>query len=1168
MTRVLIGAALALVVLLGAALAAPSFIDWNQYRDQIAARVEEAVGRAVIIGGDVDFHLLPSPSLSATQVRIANPGGASMPALLQLGALDIKVAFAPLLRGDISVRSLVLQDPVFELEMLADGRSNWSVSSAGQRSRMSVGALARNDLTVDSIVVRNGSVTFRSVQSGTIERVTGINANVTARSLAGPYIADGTFSYRAVPARFAANTSAVADGRPVGLRVEATFADSEKVELRGTLSEPSGKGVFTGTLAVDGANLAATTERWRKAFQSTSTTPVFAVPFHLGAQASVALAEAGLNDIDLRAGNFIAQGALNATFGPQPRIDATFSASQLDVDAVLARIARERRPGLPRTAAAPFALPSATGTVELAVEALTYRGRLLRNVEVAAALADGAATISHAHGLLPGLSDLTAKGTLVAADGKPQFDGDVTATSDNLRDLLTWLGADVSGVPAEKLRTLQFQGKARLRPDLVQAYGFNLRFDTTVASGGAAYAFRARPAFSIDVDIDRFDLDAYLGSRLAALNMPLARLDTFDTDLRIRAGEITVEGEPAHGVVLDVGLLNGALTVRDVSVADFAGAKGKLGGIATGFATKPGGAGTVNIAGESVAAFARVLKIEVPGVDLSRLGAFTFNANLDGDRDRLRVDIGSRIADTDVLIQGNLALGDRPASDLVFQAAHANVANLFQMLGLGSGSRGRPLAMALNGTASGPVEKLNVALSGVLGGAEVSATGTVGVKPALAYKLEMAARHPDASAYVRDLGLRYQPRAEFGAAALRASIEGTARKIQVAAAQASLGDIEAKGTGSFDRSGAIPVLVAAVEANKLPIDRFFPPQPPQPRREWSSAPLPLAWARRADLAVDITAGTALWQDVSYQDVVLGIRSQGGVVNIGPARAKAFGGEVDATVTVGAGPAPMASVSLALTNIDLEVVPKMQWAVMPISGRATVRADVTSQGASERELVANAAGTLSVVVAEGMLRGVGLAETGEQLDRLKDVAELPDLLVAATNGGQTLFKTLELSARAADGVLGIESLAAQLEGANVTGGGTIDLPRRRAALDLSVALLQQPQAPAFTLELSGPWEQTRRLPRSRELQAYVARRLADRPLGTLVPTVAPRPEPPQAPIVPAPEPIATAPPPPAPPQPAPVAPAPAAPAPEAPPAAPLTPFEQQMRGFLQGLAPAP
>ena len=177
--------------------------------------------------------------------------------------------------------------------VLADGRPNWSVTASGQRSRVSVESLARTgDLKVDTLVVRNGTVTFRDAGAGTLERVTGLNATVTARSLSGPFLADGTFAYRGVPARFALNSSAVVEHRHVGLRLELTLADSDKVDLRGTLSEPSAKGVFTGTVAVDGTNLAAAAERWRKAFQSASVTPVFAVPFHLGAQTTLALAEA------------------------------------------------------------------------------------------------------------------------------------------------------------------------------------------------------------------------------------------------------------------------------------------------------------------------------------------------------------------------------------------------------------------------------------------------------------------------------------------------------------------------------------------------------------------------------------------------------------------------------------------------------------------------------------------------------------------------------------------------------------------------------------------------------------------------------------------------------------------------------------------------------------
>ena len=36
-----------------AVLVLPSFIDWNNYRDDIAAQIESATGRRVLIDGDV-----------------------------------------------------------------------------------------------------------------------------------------------------------------------------------------------------------------------------------------------------------------------------------------------------------------------------------------------------------------------------------------------------------------------------------------------------------------------------------------------------------------------------------------------------------------------------------------------------------------------------------------------------------------------------------------------------------------------------------------------------------------------------------------------------------------------------------------------------------------------------------------------------------------------------------------------------------------------------------------------------------------------------------------------------------------------------------------------------------------------------------------------------------
>ena len=61
-----------LAVLVAAVLIGPSFVDWNAYKGRIAGAVQDAIGRATEIDGDVSFAVLPAPALRVAGVRIAN----------------------------------------------------------------------------------------------------------------------------------------------------------------------------------------------------------------------------------------------------------------------------------------------------------------------------------------------------------------------------------------------------------------------------------------------------------------------------------------------------------------------------------------------------------------------------------------------------------------------------------------------------------------------------------------------------------------------------------------------------------------------------------------------------------------------------------------------------------------------------------------------------------------------------------------------------------------------------------------------------------------------------------------------------------------------------------------------------------------------------------------
>jgi AsmA protein len=131
--KLLFGILIVVVSIVAVALISPSLIDWNDYRDEIADQIREATGRDFVIDGDVDFQLLPAPTLSIGNSRLANLKGAVAPDMVRLKSFDMRIQFLPLLSRRIVIESMVLSDPVIELEVLADGRRNWRLAKGRRR---------------------------------------------------------------------------------------------------------------------------------------------------------------------------------------------------------------------------------------------------------------------------------------------------------------------------------------------------------------------------------------------------------------------------------------------------------------------------------------------------------------------------------------------------------------------------------------------------------------------------------------------------------------------------------------------------------------------------------------------------------------------------------------------------------------------------------------------------------------------------------------------------------------------------------------------------------------------------------------------------------------------------------------------------------------------------
>src|ERR1700761_4147452 len=118
--RLLIIAAGVVGMLIVALAIAPSFIDLNKYKPQIAAEVKKATGRDLVIDGPVSLSLLPLPEVSVTGGKFFNVAGAKNPNMVEVKSVTVRPSLLALLVGDIQVSEVTLVEPKIVLEINAE----------------------------------------------------------------------------------------------------------------------------------------------------------------------------------------------------------------------------------------------------------------------------------------------------------------------------------------------------------------------------------------------------------------------------------------------------------------------------------------------------------------------------------------------------------------------------------------------------------------------------------------------------------------------------------------------------------------------------------------------------------------------------------------------------------------------------------------------------------------------------------------------------------------------------------------------------------------------------------------------------------------------------------------------------------------------------------------
>ena len=184
-----VGGLIAVVLLVG--LAVSLFFDPNDYRDELAAQVQEQTGRELEIDGDLKLSIFPWLAVEVGPTRLSDAQGFGDKPFAEIQGARAGIRLLPLLSRRVEISELRLDGMRLRLITDKQGKTNWA-DLAGDDSEdasdaSSDGAGPGLDaLSIGSIVISDASLLWDDRQSGSSMELTDFNLSTGSVSLAEP----------------------------------------------------------------------------------------------------------------------------------------------------------------------------------------------------------------------------------------------------------------------------------------------------------------------------------------------------------------------------------------------------------------------------------------------------------------------------------------------------------------------------------------------------------------------------------------------------------------------------------------------------------------------------------------------------------------------------------------------------------------------------------------------------------------------------------------------------------------------------------------------------------------------------------------------------------------------------------------------------------------------
>lgn len=708
LARVFVAIGGLVVLLLTAALVVPHFVDWTSYRADFEREMSRVLGRDVTVEGDARARLLPFPSVTFTNVTVAGdePGEPAM----TIEEFSMDAELAPFMRGEVLIFDMRLVRPEARISISDDGMIDWAVRPSAPFDPAHI--------AVEKLTVSEGRVLLWHRTSGREHRLTEVNADLSARTIAGPWRIDGSLRVDGILTAVSLSTGTRS---PEGkMRVRATMQPEPypvTLETDGDVTIDNGKARYRGGFRIagrsqsdiapregEGAAFRVSDDRGRSGKQA---------PYRTSGRFSLDHQRVWVEEFRFESGPandpYTADGQAVIEIGAEPRFSINADGAQIRFTEAEAAGGEGGMTFAERFAALKEAIldlprPTMPGRIDVKLPAIVAGDTTIRDIVLSAEPHDAGWRIGKAQAVLPGRTTLEAEGLLSLNGPDLGFKGGLLMAIGQPSGFAAWIARDVDEA-IRRLPAAGFNAKVDLSEtrqvfsDLELALGdavFRGRMDYNRPSG-------TRPSIAFDLSGGLLDIEGMAAfASLFISDTGANRLAELDVDLKLKAGPVVAEGMSAETVDTALRLRQGDIEIDRLSVGGLAGADISATGRVRGLPLAPTGRMDAAIVAADLAPLAEMLAARFPQNRIAaeaarRVAAYpllatdaevnaVIEASTGSDGDGLievqgAGEFGGTAFSSRATLRGT-GLGDRARLTLAGEASNGEAAAIYALIGL------------------------------------------------------------------------------------------------------------------------------------------------------------------------------------------------------------------------------------------------------------------------------------------------------------------------------------------------------------------------------------------------------------------------------------------------------------------------------------------------------